>query len=90
MEGQHNNIAVWHVKTHVHVLRSTTKHLAIASHPASVSEFSTLLIIIDFFIMIVGGVGTAGAIFAKHAFGRITLIVVRDSRSNHLIGLELR
>ena len=38
-----------------------------------------MLIVIGLFIMIFGGIGTAGAIFANYVLGRITLIVVRDS-----------
>lgn len=58
--------------------------MAVTNNPASVSELSTLLIVIGLFIMIVGGIGTAGAIFANYVFGRIILIVVRDSTSYRL------
>ena len=41
-----------------------------------------MLIVIGLFIMIFGGIGIAGAIFANYVLGRITLIVVRDSGSD--------
>lgn len=40
---------------------------------SSVSQLSILLIIVGLFIMIVGGIGAVGAIFASTVFGRITL-----------------
>ena len=43
------------------------------------SELSVMLIVVGLFIMILGGIGTAGAIFANYVLGRIILIVVRDS-----------
>ena len=53
-------------------------YLEVTNSGASVSEYSVLLIIVGLFIMIVGGIGTAGAIFANNVFGRITLVVVSD------------
>lgn len=43
---------------------------------SSVSQLSILLIIVGLFIMIVGGIGAVGAIFASTVFGRITLGLV--------------
>ena len=43
---------------------------------SSVSQLSILLIIVGLFIMIVGGIGSVGAIFASTIFGRITLGLV--------------
>ena len=43
---------------------------------SSVSQLSTLLIIVGLFVMIVGGIGTVGGIFASTVFGRITLGLV--------------
>lgn len=40
---------------------------------SSVAQLSILLIIVGLFIMIVGGTGSVGAIFASTVFGRITL-----------------
>ena len=59
--------------------------MAVTNNPASVSELSTLIIIVGLFIMIVGGIGIAGAIFAKYVLGRIILIVVRDSTNYRLL-----
>lgn len=43
---------------------------------SSVSQLSILLIIVGLFVMIVGGIGAVGAIFASTVFGRITLGLV--------------
>ena len=43
---------------------------------SNVAQLSILLIIVGLFIMIVGGIGAVGAIFASTVFGRITLGLV--------------
>ena len=48
------------------------------TNSSNVTQLSILLIIVGLFIMIVGAVGTVGAIFASNVFGRITLGLVSD------------
>ena len=55
-----------------------SEYLKVTNNGGGVSELSVLLIIVGLFIMILGGVGTAGAILANNLYGRITLIVVSD------------
>jgi hypothetical protein len=55
---------------------SDKTYFDITSSNSSVAQLSTMLIILGLFIMVVGGVGTAGAICATNIFGRITLGLV--------------
>ena len=48
------------------------------ANSSNVTQLSILLVIVGLFIMIVGAVGTVGAIFASTVFGRITLGLVSD------------
>ena len=48
------------------------------ANSSNVTQLSILLVIVGLFIMIVGAVGTVGAIFARTVFGRITLGLVSD------------
>ena len=55
---------------------SDKTYFEITNSNSSVAQLSIMLIILGLFVMIVGGVGTAGAIFATNMFGRITLGLV--------------
>lgn len=55
---------------------SDKTYFEITSSNSSVAQLSVMLIILGLFIMVVGGVGTAGAICATNIFGRITLGLV--------------
>lgn len=57
----------------IYVKVSDKTYFEITSSNSSVAQLSIMLIILGLFIMVVGGVGTAGAIFATNIFGRITL-----------------
>ena len=56
-------------------------YFEITRSSSNIAQLSTMLIILGLFIMVVGGVGTAGAICASNLFGRITLGLV-SSNSN--------
>ena len=57
---------------------------------SSVSQLSILLIIVGLFIMIVGGIGSVGAIFASTLFGRITLGLVSCMCVENYVKLAFR
>jgi len=49
------------------------QYFEIADGSTQFSSVTVFLIIIGVFILIIGGIGTVGAIFASTVFGRITL-----------------
>ena len=57
-------------------IRDSKTYFAITNSNAGITQLSVLLIIVGLFIMIVGAVGTVGAIFASTVLGRITLGLV--------------
>lgn len=59
----------------IYVKVSDKTYFEITNSNSSVAQLSTMLIILGLFIMVVGGVGTAGAICATNMFGRITLVL---------------
>ena len=53
-------------------------YVDITEDTSSYTQFSVLCIVVGLFVLILGSVGTVGAIFASTIFGRITLVVVSE------------
>jgi len=60
------------------------QYFVIADGSTQFSSVTVFLIIIGVFILIIGAIGTVGAVFASTVFGRITLGFVRE---NSYLGL---
>ena len=51
-------------------------YVVITDNSSQFTEVAVLVIVVGLFVLIVGGVGVVGSIFASHSFGRIILGVV--------------
>ena len=63
------------------------QYFEIADGSTQFSNVTVLLIVIGVFILIIGAIGTVGAICASRVFGRITLGLVRENSYLHRIVL---
>ena len=52
------------------------KYVSISDDSGGIDQVSVLMIVIGIFVLIVGAVGTVGALFAGYLFGRIILMLV--------------
>ena len=52
------------------------KYVSISDDSGDIDQVSVLMIVIGIFVLIVGAVGTVGAVFAGYLFGRIILMLV--------------
>lgn len=55
-------------------------YVEIVDNASRFTEVSVLIIVVGLFVLLVGIVGTVGAIFAHYLVGRITLVLVRRKR----------
>ena len=55
------------------------QYFTITEDETEYTQVSVLLIVLGIFVLIIGVVGAVGALFASKVFGRIILVVVRQT-----------